>query len=170
MRVGAFTDELIRAAVREARFADPAATDLLTTILIERRDAIVRAYLPKITPLVRFSVNDLGANKGKKVRGTTVAELGNRNQPLDIVLYEKGGDKFLLISNTARGVMKVSTKDIGRKEGIEAPVGGGGTAGQTDETIKDLEGTVQLDRLDDTQAVVVIKSGDSLALKTVALP
>jgi hypothetical protein len=66
--------------------------------------------------------------------------------------------------------MKVSTKDIGRKEGIEKPVTGGGTAGQSYETIKDLEGTVQLDKLSDTQAVVVIKTGDALALKTVALP
>lgn len=145
--------------------------------------AAVRAFVPfnvdgqasvlagfTCTPLVRFSVNDLESNKGKKVRGTTVAELGNRNQPLDIVMYEKGGEKFLLISNTARGVMKVSTKDIGRKEGIEKPVGGGGTAGQTFDTIKDLEGTVQLDKLNDTQAVVVIKNGEALTLKTVALP
>lgn len=145
--------------------------------------AAIRAFVPfnvdgqasvlagfTCTPLVRFSVNELESNKGKKVRGTTVAELGNRNQPLDIVLYEKGGEKFLLIANSARGVMKVSTKDIGRKEGITEPVKGGGTAGQSYETIKELEGTVQLDKLSDSQAVVVIKSGDALALKTVALP
>ena len=145
--------------------------------------AAIRAFVPfnvdgqasvlagfTCTPLVRFSVNELESNKGKKVRGTTVAELGNRNQPLDIVLYEKGGEKFLLIANNNRGVMKVSTKDIGRKEGITEPVKGGGVAGQTYDTIKELEGTVQLDKLGDSQAVVVIKSGDALALKTVALP
>lgn len=144
-------------------------------------NAAIRAFIPltidgqpsvlagfTCTPLVRFAVNDLGSNKGKKVRGTTVAELGNRNQPLDIVLYEKGGDRFLLISNTARGVMKVSTKDIGRKDGINERVAD--KAGQTYDTIKELEGTVQLDKLSDTQAVVVIKTGDALALKTVTLP
>ncbi|WP_425614182.1 hypothetical protein NA78x_004043 [Anatilimnocola sp. NA78] len=142
-------------------------------------DAAIRAFVPftidgqpsilagfTCTPLVRFSVNDLDA--GKKVRGTTVAELGNRNSPLDIVLYDKGGDKFLLIANTARGVMKVSTKDIGRKEGITERVAD--TAGQTYETIADLQGTVQLDKLSDTQAVVVINKDGALALKTVALP
>ena len=150
------------------RLEDNAAIRAFIPFTIDGQPSVLAGFT--CTPLVRFSVNDLGANKGKKVRGTTVAELGNRNQPLDIVLYEKGGEKFLLISNTARGVMKVSTKDIGRKEGIEKPVTGGGTEGQSYETIKDLEGTVQLDKLDDKQAVVVIKSGDGLALKTVALP
>jgi hypothetical protein len=60
LRVAAFSDDLIRAAVREARYEDPAATDLLTRILIERRDAIARAYLAKITPLVRFSLDERG--------------------------------------------------------------------------------------------------------------
>lgn len=143
--------------------------------------ATIRAFVPltidgqpsvlagfTCTPLVRFSVSDLGANKGKKVRGTTVAELGNRNQPLDIVLYEKGGEKFLLIANTTRGVMKVSTKDIGRKEGITERVAD--KAGQSYDTIKELEGTVQLAKQGDSRAIVVIKSGDTLALKSVELP
>lgn len=150
------------------KLEDYAAIRAFVPLTIDGQPSVLAGFT--CTPLVRFSVSDLGSNKGKKVRGTTVAELGNRNQPLDIVLYEKGGEKFLLISNTARGVMKVSTKDIGRKEGIEKPVTGGGLAGQTYDTIKDLEGTVQLDKLDDKQAVVVIKNGDALALKSVMLP
>jgi hypothetical protein len=150
------------------KLEDYAAIRAFVPMTIDGQPSVLAGFT--CTPLVRFSVNDLEANKGKKVRGTTVAELGNRNQPIDIVLYEKGGDKFLLIANTARGVMKVSTKDIGRKDGINEPVRGGGTAGQSYDTIKDLEGTVQLDKLNDTQAVVVIKKDDSLALKTVDLP
>jgi hypothetical protein len=150
------------------KLEDYAAIRAFVPLTIDGQPSVLAGFT--CTPLVRFSVNDLESNKGKKVRGTTVAELGNRNQPIDIVLYEKGGDKFLLIANTTRGVMKVSTKDIGRKEGIEKPVTGGGTAGQTYDTIADLQGTVQLDKLNDTQAVVVIKKDDSLALKTVALP
>ncbi len=52
------------------------------------------------TPLVRFPLEGL---KGEKVRGTTVAELGNRNTPLDMVVYEKGGEKFLLMTNSPAG-------------------------------------------------------------------
>jgi hypothetical protein len=33
-----------------------------------------------------------------------------------------------------------------------------------------LEGTTQLDRLNDKQAVVIVGQGDAITLKTVALP
>ena len=47
------------------------------------------------TPLVKFPVASLEA--GKKVRGTTVAELGNRNQPLDMITKAGfGPDKAFL--------------------------------------------------------------------------
>ncbi len=121
------------------------------------------------TPLVRFSVGSLEA--GKKVRGTTVAELGNRNKTLDMIVYKKDGKDFLLMSNSARGVMKISTQDIGRSEGITQPISGGGTSGQSFETIKSLEGVVQLDKLNDTQAVIVAQAaGGVLNLSTIDLP
>lgn len=120
------------------------------------------------TPLVRFPLTAIEA--GKPVRGTTVAELGNRNTPLDMIMYTKGGESFLLMANSARGVMKISTKEIGRSEGLTTPVSGGGTAGQAFETIKELEGTTQLDRLGDKHAVVLMTKDGSAALKTVVLP
>src|SRR6266567_5591552 len=46
------------------------------------------------TPLVKIPVDEL--KPGAKVKGTTVAELGNRNRPLDIVIYEKGGKQYAL--------------------------------------------------------------------------
>lgn len=47
--VGGFTDAHIRAAVEAAKFTDPAATEYLTRVLIERRDKIVRAWRPSTT-------------------------------------------------------------------------------------------------------------------------
>ena len=38
------------------------------------------------TPLVKFPLSDL--KPGNKIRGITVAELGNRNRPLDMFVYE----------------------------------------------------------------------------------
>jgi hypothetical protein len=120
------------------------------------------------TPLVKFPLSDLKA--GEKVRGTTVAELGNRNRPLDMVAYEQGGKDYLLMANSARGVMKISTDDIAREEGITERVEGE-TAGQKYETISALEGTVQLDRVGDAQVVVLIQpEGGPMTLKTVELP
>ena len=121
------------------------------------------------TPLVKFPIKELEA--GKKVRGTTVAELGNRNRPLDMIVYEQGGKHYLLMANSSRGVMKISTDNIERGDGLTEPVRGGGTAGQPYETIEALQGVVQLDKLNDSYAVVVIQSENGqLNLKTVALP
>jgi hypothetical protein len=144
-------------------------------------DAPVRTFAPLVvdgepillagftcTPLVRISLADL--DSGKKVRGTTVAELGNRNQPLDMIVYKKNGKDFVLMSNSARGVMKISTDRIRENAGLTEPVQGGGTAGQEFETLKDLTGVEQLDRLDNERAIILAKADNSLELRTIALP
>jgi hypothetical protein len=59
-RVAAFTDDLIRTAVKAGQYTDPAAADHLTTALIKRRDAIARAYLPTINPLADFALSASG--------------------------------------------------------------------------------------------------------------
>jgi hypothetical protein len=122
------------------------------------------------TPLVRFPLD--GVRKGEKIKGTTVAELGNRNQPIDMITYKKGGKSYLLMSNSARGVMKIPTEGIEKQESLTEPVKGGGTAGHGFETLSDWQGVTQLDKLNDTHAVVLIKnSGTGLDdLKTVELP
>jgi hypothetical protein len=51
-RVMAFSDEMIRAAVRTGRYSDPAAERLLGDVLTRRRDRIGRTYLPAINPVV----------------------------------------------------------------------------------------------------------------------
>ena len=53
LRVMAFSDGMIRAAVKTAEFSDPAAEQLLGDVLIKRRDKIGRAYLPKVNPVIR---------------------------------------------------------------------------------------------------------------------
>jgi hypothetical protein len=51
-KVLAITDEMIAAAVRSGNYSDPSAEQYLIETLIKRRDAIGRAYLPKINPVV----------------------------------------------------------------------------------------------------------------------
>ena len=120
------------------------------------------------TPLVKISLSDL--DPGKKIRGTTVAELGNRNQPLDMIVYNKDGKDYVLLTNSARGVMKISTEKITENAGLTEPVGGGGTAGQPFEKIEALQGVEQLDRLDNEHAVILARVEGSLDLRTIALP
>ena len=51
-RVGAFTDELIRAAVHTGEFSDPAAEKYLGDVLIKRRNKITSIYLTAVNPVV----------------------------------------------------------------------------------------------------------------------
>ena len=119
------------------------------------------------TPLVKFPLSSLKA--GKKTVGTTVAELGNRNRPLDMIVYEKDGKDFLLLANSARGVMKISTEDIATNKGLSKKVSG--TAGQAYDTIASLQGVVQLDKLNPTTAIVLIQTENgAMHLKSVELP
>ena len=55
LRVMAFTDEHIRAAVKTGGFTDPAAEKLLADVLIARRNKIGLTYFAKVNPLTRFA-------------------------------------------------------------------------------------------------------------------
>jgi hypothetical protein len=103
------------------------------------------------TPLVRFPVSSL--RTGEKVVGTTIAEFGAGNQPLDMIQYQKDGQSFLLMSNSRRGVMKIPTANFGSASGITERVGG--TAGIPYETIASMTGIEQLDKLDANRSIVI---------------
>ena len=130
---------------------------------IDRTPYLIGAYL--CTPLVKFPVSSLVP--GSKVRGTTIAELGAGNRPIDMVLYSKDGKEFLLMSNTSRGVMKIPTTEFASATPIVAPVPD--KAGIGYETIASMKGIQQLDLLDATHSLVIARS-DAGALDLQALP
>ncbi len=133
---------------------------------VDGEQSLIAGYL--CTPLVTFPIADL--KPGAKVMGKTIAELGNRNRPLDMIVYEKGGRDYLLMSNTSRGVMKIPTEGFGASS-VTEPVGGGGTAGAAYETVSQLAGVEQLDLLDDGHAIVIARDDAGVAnLEAVALP
>ncbi|MBL8808808.1 MAG: hypothetical protein JNM43_01415 [Planctomycetaceae bacterium] len=147
---------------------DYAAMRTFVPMMIDGEPAILGAYV--CTPLVKIPVKQLEGAAGK-VKATTVAELGNRNAPLDMISYKKDGADYLLLSNSARGVMKITTAGLKENKGLTEPVGGGGTAGQKYETVEALAGTVQMDKLNETSALVLVQAeGGPQNLKTVALP
>lgn len=119
------------------------------------------------TPLVQFPISAL--KPGAKIKGKTIAELGNRNRPLDMIVYQKGGKDWLLLANNSRGVMKITTDDMVNAASITSPVGGGGISGTKYETIDAWKGVVQLDKLDAGNALV-IRTGEGGALNLESLP
>ncbi len=79
---------------------------------------VIAGYL--CTPLVKIPMSAL--KPGEKVLGTTIAELGSGNRPIDMIVYTKGGQEYLLMSNTNRGVMKIPTSQFahGRRRSTRA--------------------------------------------------
>ena len=133
---------------------------------IDNTPHLIAGYL--CTPLVKFPVASL--QPGSKVVGTTIAELGNRNRPIDMIVYKKDGREFLLMSNTARGVMKIPTAGFANAAAITQPVTAE-TGGVGYETIAAMKGIEQLDLLDASRTLVLARAGGgALNLDTVALP
>lgn len=118
------------------------------------------------TPLVRFPVADL--KPGAKVMGTTIAELGAGNQPIDMVLYTKGGREYVLMANTRHGVLKISTEQFASAPGLTERVPE--TAGVPAEKVTSVSNVVQLSLLDATHSVMLMKTGTGLNLAAVVLP
>lgn len=149
------------------REEDYSAMRTFVPLLIDGEPNLLAAYV--CTPLVKIPLKEL-EKAGEKLKATTVAELGNHNRPLDMISYSKDGSDYLLLSNSARGVMKITTAGLSENDGLTDRVRDGGQAGQSYETIESLKGVVQMDKLGDDRAVVLVDNNGSLDLKTVALP
>jgi hypothetical protein len=117
------------------------------------------------TPLVKIPVSEL--KPGAQVKGTTVAELGNRNKPLDMIVYQKGGKDYLLLANSSRGVMKIPTDGLADAKPVTERVGD--KAGIKYETIESLKDVQQLDKYGKDFGVVLVGKG-TLNLEVIDLP
>jgi hypothetical protein len=146
------------------RFETKSPIRTFVTYRIENEPFMLAAYT--CTPLVKVPVADLKA--GAHLKGTTIAELGNRNRPLDLIVYQKDGKDYLLMANDSRGVMKIPTEGAGSAPGITAPVRGKQGLGY--ETIASLKGVVQMDQLDNRHAVVLVQNPTGQNLETIELP
>jgi hypothetical protein len=126
---------------------------------------IMAAYT--CTPLVKFPLAEL--KPGAKIKGKTVAELGNHNRPLDMVVYSKGGKDWLLMSNNARGLMKVELATVAEIDAITARIAD--TAGLPYQTIEEYKKVEQLDRLDKDHAILLVGADSGgFSLRAVELP
>jgi hypothetical protein len=129
---------------------------------------LIASYL--CTPLVKIPVSALKPNAD--VRGETIGEFGNRNRPLDMIIYTKNGQDFLLMSNNNRGVMKVPTGGFGSAEPITKKVNSGERVGVVPEPIPSLKGIEQLDLLDSDHALILARNSEngSISLAAIDLP
>ena len=60
LRLQAFTDDMLNTLIRVGRFNDPRSEEMLSKFLVERRDAILRRYLPAVNPVVDVRLSSSG--------------------------------------------------------------------------------------------------------------
>jgi hypothetical protein len=122
--------------------------------------APIRAFVPydggasilasyTCTPVVHFSLADL--THGAKAIGRTVAELGAVNQPLDMVSFVQDGQEYLLVANTAHGLVKIACRDIDGQSPLTEPKQPTGVPRET----KDLQGIRRLANLNGSHVLVL---------------
>lgn len=112
LRVMAFTDEHVRAAARTGQYTDPAAVQLLSDVLIARRDKIARVYTAKVNPLVKFSLDAAGAlsfeNPAVRARFADAPKGG----------YQATWARF---DNSTSATQPIGSPTTGREERLPAP-------------------------------------------------
>ena len=146
------------------RFETQAPVRTFAVHRVRNEDVILASYT--CTPLVVFRTAELA--QGNKVMGKTIAELGSGNTPIDMVLYSKGNQNFILMSNTDLGLIKVSADNLDRFEHISARIED--KAGVPYQTLTQT-GVQHLTRLDDNTALMLVASADGTqSLKALPLP
>jgi hypothetical protein len=67
-------------------------------------------------PLAKFPLSDV--KEKEQLRGVTVAELGGGNRPLDMIAFNDEGVDYLLIANSDRTLMQISSTDLDKEQGV----------------------------------------------------
>jgi hypothetical protein len=146
------------------RFETQAPVRTFAVHRIRNEDVILASYT--CTPLVVFRTAELA--QGNKVLGKTIAELGSGNTPIDMVLYAKGNQNYILMSNTDTGLIRVSADNLDQYQHISARIED--TAGVPYQKLPQ-EGVQHLTRLDDNTALMLVAAADGTqSLKALPLP
>ena len=104
-------------------------------------------------PIASFTLADLKSKQ--HLRGTTLAELGGGNRPLDMIAFSKEGQRRVLIANSDRTLMSMSAQDIDKASPMTKPVDAAYvSAGVPYLSIAEV-GITQLDNLNEKFVVVV---------------
>lgn len=150
------------------RYETAAPVDKFIPYMIKNQPYILASYA--CTPLVKIPVS--GLKPGAKVTGTTIAEIGHHNTPLEMFSYLKDGHHYILMAGSTRGVIKISADDVASAKPIKPPNEAceesneserlegcsGDIAGLRYETIAELKGVWQMEKLDDSHAIVLADS------------
>lgn len=96
------------------RFETNAPIETFITFPVNGKMNILAGY--GCAPLAKFNLTDVRSKD--QLRGVTVAELGGGNRPLDMISFKDGDLDYLLIANSDRTLMQISSADLDKQEGV----------------------------------------------------
>jgi len=96
------------------RFETNAPIETFLPFPVNGKMHIVAGY--GCAPLAKFPLTDVRSND--QLRGVTVAELGGGNRPLDMISFKDGNVDFMLIANSDRTLMQISSEDLDKQSGV----------------------------------------------------
>src|SRR5262249_4621916 len=120
------------------------------------------------SPLAVFPIADL--KQKKSLRGTTIAELGGGNRPLDMISFKQNGKDYILISNSNRTLMRISAEDIDAAQPLTTGVKEDYQSAGVKYVSVAMTGVLQLDNLNDKFAVVIVRDMQTGALNLRSVP
>jgi hypothetical protein len=113
-----FTDEMLKEVVCVGEFDDPRSEETLARYLIERRDAILRRYLPAVNPVVDVRLEA----PGRLSFGNAAVDAGVADPPAEYVV------RWLYFDNATGGISEIAVTS-GPGTNVAAPNGLPSTAG-----------------------------------------
>jgi hypothetical protein len=159
------------------RYETAAPVRTFVPYTISGQPYILAAYT--CTPLVKIPVSSL--KPGAQVKGVTIADLGSGNQPLDMVPYRRDGHDYILVANSAFGVLKLKADKLQGYAPIDSPTVTD-VAGVPFDRLGQFKNVQHLTQVDATHAMILTGApGDGpayapgpakgpLNLQTIALP
>lgn len=168
--------------VSHHKWETKAPMSVLLPIREAEKSYVVGAFA--CTPVVKYPLD--AVEEGAKVKGISMLEIGSGNRPLDMIAYEKDGKEYILTNTfrmhhdrkpmgpspywAARFERSIldETENVNEKAPIKIP---GKDPAEKVIMIDALNGVTQMDKLDDTQLVVLRITGDKqFDLEVLPLP
>lgn len=119
---------------------------------IDGEKMILAAYT--CTPFVTIPLSDVQG--GAHVKSKTIAEFGFGNMPIDIIAYKNKGKEYLLMSNTAKALIRIDPMDISKEQhAITASLQEGEYALGVEHDVLSRVGVTQIDNLNAQQVLVL---------------
>ena len=145
------------------KFETNSPVKTFTTLELNGKPHVIASYT--CTPLVVFPVK--GLKNGQHAKGRTIAELGNSNTPLDIIVLNNEGERYVLIANSSRALMKISVADIENfSDDLTTPVKERSATAGVKFIALPFVNVLQLDKLEDNSFVMLQRTADGdLVLK-----